>query len=168
MKKGVIIVIIIVVIVVLAVLLGKGGGVPPGTATPGGREGETRELAPPAIDAPTPPEALAEAVRVALQEQNKSGESGTAIIVEVDGRVKVSIDLKGIPANANQPAHIHTGSCDKLGDVKYPLGSIGLANDSILSVSKAQLLSELPLAINVHKSGAEVSVYVACGDITGR
>ncbi|MBI2442384.1 MAG: hypothetical protein HYV40_00560 [Candidatus Levybacteria bacterium] len=49
--------------------------------------------------------------------------------------------------------------------------SLGARNDSgesgtaTLTVSLASLKGQLPLAINVHKSGSEANVYVSCGDL---
>lgn len=105
-------------------------------------------------------------INISLSEQNESGESGTATLTEVDGKVIVSLDLNGAPDSV-QPAHIHTGSCDNLGGVQNPLTSpVGGASETTLDVTMDDLLSGLPLAINVHKSPEEAGIYVACGDIT--
>ena len=104
-------------------------------------------------------------VVVSLLEQNDSGEFGTATISEVDGKVMVSLGLNGAPDFA-QPAHIHAGSCSSLGGVEYPLTfPINGTSETTLSLTMNELLSGLPLSINVHKSPSEASVYVACGDI---
>ena len=103
-------------------------------------------------------------VKVTLDPQNNSGQSGTATITEVQGKAKVILNLTGEPSKVAEPAHIHTGSCANLGGVKYPLTDVGNgASQTTLSVSLAQLLSE-PFAINVHKSAQDINVYVACGD----
>src|SRR3989344_2256782 len=105
-------------------------------------------------------------IEVALASQNNSGESGTAKIAEENGKIKVTLDFSGAPAGVTQPAHIHTGSCATIGGVKYPLTfPVNGKSETTLDVSMADLLAGLPLAINVHKSGAEANVYVACGDI---
>ena len=36
----------------------------------------------------------------------------------------------------------------------------------MLDVTLEQLRSELPLAINIHRSAAEASVYVSCGELS--
>ncbi|OGL72721.1 hypothetical protein A3F28_03290 [Candidatus Uhrbacteria bacterium RIFCSPHIGHO2_12_FULL_57_11] len=111
------------------------------------------------ITAPSP-------ITIVLSEQNDSGESGTSTISEADGKITIRVDLSGAPADVTQPAHIHLGSCADLGAVKYPLVfSVDGASTTTLEVSLSQLLSALPLAINVHKSGSEAGVYVSCGDI---
>ena len=104
--------------------------------------------------------------------QNDSGESGAVILVEAGGQTQVVIDLSDVPADITQPAHIHTGSCAEIGEVKYPLTGVqkaetGLVSQTTLDVSFEQFMSELPLAINVHKSQEESGVYVACGDVLG-
>lgn len=103
---------------------------------------------------------------VSLSQQNDSGESGTATLVEENGQVVVTLNLLGGPENSPQPAHIHLGSCPDVGGVKYPLTNVvnGFSETS-LDVTLAQLKSETPLGINVHKSVSEASVYTACGDL---
>jgi cytoskeletal protein RodZ len=108
----------------------------------------------------------AESVIVALAAQNASGESGSATFAEVDGKVKVTIKLDGTPAGVAQPAHVHMGSCPNPTDVKYPLTAVtnGMS-ETMLDVSMKDLLAQLPLAVNVHKSADELQKYVACGNI---
>ena len=108
-------------------------------------------------------------LQVKLDEQNASGQSGQAIITQIGtSTVKVVVTLTGKPSGVAQPAHIHLGACPAPGAVKYPLTNVdkGVAQTEILNMTIEQLLSELPLAINVHKSAAEAKVYTACGDIT--
>ena len=113
------------------------------------------------------PSAVMTDITVTLSEQNKSGEVGTATLSEVDGKVKVTLNLTGAPADVTQPAHIHVGACPDVGAVKYPLTSpVNGVSETMLDVTLAQLKSELPLGINVHKSAKEASVYVSCGDLT--
>lgn len=105
-------------------------------------------------------------VTVALSAQNNSGESGEALLEDLNGKTKVSIRLSGALAGAQQPAHIHAGACPTPGAVKYPLSLVKNGNsETMLEVSLENLLKELPLAVNVHKSATEASVYVSCGDI---
>jgi len=92
------------------------------------------------------------------------------------------------------PAHIHTGTCDTLGDVVYPLENVAAPDmtaspeaspeaapvstpitgeDPIVAQSTTtvdvaldDLLAE-EHAINLHESEAEIQNYIACGDVTG-
>jgi hypothetical protein len=105
-------------------------------------------------------------VSINLVEQNNSSESGTATLVESDGQVTVTLSMTGFTQDVSQPAHIHVGSCPDVGGISYPLTNV-LNGESvtILGVTLSQLESELPLAVNVHKSAEEASVYTACGDL---
>lgn len=107
-------------------------------------------------------------VRVTLATQNGSGESGTAILREVDGNTEVTVTVSGQPAGVAQPAHIHKGSCPTPGDVLYPLTSPkdGQASVTVLKETTISDLKTHPtLAINIHKSSLESGVYVACGNL---
>jgi hypothetical protein len=81
--------------------------------------------------------------------------------------VSVVLSLKGGKFMAPQPAHIHVGSCPTPGAVKYPLTNVVNGKSvTMLNVSMKELLaSSDKLAINVHKSAAEVTNYTACGDL---
>mgnify|MGYP001560182974 CR=1 FL=1 len=106
-------------------------------------------------------------VSVALAAKNKSGESGTAVLENIDGKLKVTLSLSGAPEGVSQPVHIHIGSCAKLGDPKYTLTNVVGGNSETLldTISVEQILAGLPFAINIHKSEKEIGKYVACGDI---
>jgi hypothetical protein len=86
------------------------------------------------------------------------------------------------------PAHIHSGTCDALGDVRFPLDDVTLAPAADMATPPAQpammhademltsvttvdiALADLlsgEYAINVHESAANIQNYVACGEISG-
>jgi hypothetical protein len=103
---------------------------------------------------------------VLLSSQNNSGQFGEATITQTAEGIKVVIETTGAPADIAQPAHIHTGSCADIGGVVYPLTfPVNGFSETTLAVSLEDLSNQLPLAINVHKSAAEPSIYVACGDL---
>ncbi len=121
----------------------------------------------------------AKSFTVRLAPENNSGQSGDAIISEVDGKTNVTISLSGGNIPTAQPAHFHMGTCATPGEIKYQLNSLvnGKSDEAtgprnfaysktILNVSLADFLQSLPLILNVHKSAAEISVYVACGTAT--
>lgn len=112
------------------------------------------------------PNGKTQKVLAQLMSQNNSGESGTVAFAAMGEQTKVILDLQGAPKGVIQPSHIHSGSCANLGGVKYPLTSLtdGLS-ETVLDLSLAGLTSQLPLAVNVHKSSPEIGVYAACGDI---
>jgi hypothetical protein len=108
---------------------------------------------------------------VTLMEQNDSGQSGTATfsLSEDNTTLTVEINLSNGTAEP-QPAHIHAGSCADL-DPKpfYPLTNV-VNGKSVTVITEADLADldyevSNQFAVNVHKSAAEASVYVACGDI---
>ncbi len=112
--------------------------------------------------------AATSSLTVALQQQNASGESGSAALTQVGSDVKVVISLKGAPATA-QPAHIHEGTCADLKGVAYPLTSV--VNGSSTTVVKGVTIDKLlggANAINVHESTTDLGKYVACGNIAAQ
>jgi hypothetical protein len=107
----------------------------------------------------------------ALNEQNNSGQSGTVTfsLAEDGTSVTVEINISG-GSEVPQPAHIHTGTCDNL-DPKpfYPLNSV-VNGRSVTVITEADIENldyDLynQFSVNVHKSAAEASVYVSCGEI---
>ena len=85
--------------------------------------------------------------------------------------------------DAPHPAHIHSGSCDNLGDIVVPLTDVVEAtagerfgadqavpvevSDTDVEMSLNDILAA-PHAINIHRSAEEIQIYIACGDIGGR
>ena len=115
------------------------------------------------------PASANQSVTVPISAQNNSGETGTAILTDENGKTKVSVTITGEPNGATQPSHIHIGACatpGPAGAVKYTLSPLvnGKAETTI-DVSLNELLKNLPLMINYHKSASEITVYTACGDI---
>ncbi len=102
-----------------------------------------------------------------LNSQNNSGQAGTATIINLpDGKTKVTITLFGVTAGVSQPAHIHMGTCENLGDVKYSLVNLLNGNsETILDIDVAKIGRQFPLAVNVHKSEREQGVYTSCGNL---
>lgn len=110
---------------------------------------------------------MGDSARIALTEENNSGESGNAVLKEENGKVTVTVSLTGYPDSTPQPAHIHVGACPGVGAVKYPLTSVVNGSSvTTLDVSMDTLKTSLPLAINIHKSAAESKVYTACGAVS--
>jgi hypothetical protein len=85
-------------------------------------------------------------------------------------------------AQEAHPAHIHSGTCDQLGDVVIPLQDVAVpagatheGPETAHDVKISQTHVDMPLqgiidgghAINVHLSAEEIDTYIACGDIGG-
>lgn len=105
-------------------------------------------------------------ITVPLKAQNSSGETGTATLKQEGDNIVVTVNMKD-PTSANQPIHIHTGTCANLNPKpKYPLKNVADGTSTTtLSNMKLSDLETGDFAINVHKSTNEVGTYVACGDI---
>jgi hypothetical protein len=112
-------------------------------------------------------QAVDNGLTVQLNEQNGSGESGTATFtINDDGSTHVVLQITG-GGTEPQPAHIHEGTCDDLNpQPAFPLQDVvNGSSETDIDIS----LDDLTLssyAVNVHKSAEETDVYVACGDIT--
>ena len=114
----------------------------------------------------TPTSKQDEGIKVQLQEQNFSGETGTVTLSAQGSKTKVDILMASYAANA-QPAHIHKGTCAKLDPTPaYPLKNV--VNGKSVTVVAVPLNTLLAgkYAINMHRSAKQMKIYVACGDIT--
>jgi hypothetical protein len=161
MKKAWIVVLVIAAAVAAYLLFVKGKPAPTGTPSP-----TVSASGSPAATTSPAGSPVTKVVNVTLAEQSNSNESGKAMLKEVNGKVVVTVTVTGEPSGASQPAHIHTGVCPTPGAVLYPLTNVvNGSSETTLSVSMAQLMAAGPIAINLHKSAAEPSVYVACGNV---
>ena len=105
---------------------------------------------------------------ITLDAQNASGQSGTAVVAATkDGKVMVTLTLKGGKFTAPQPAHIHLGSCPTPAAVVYPLTNVvnGKSVTTLNATMDQIWQAGGSLAINVHKSATEISSYTACGNL---
>ena len=115
-----------------------------------------------------PVRALDDVLTVKLVAQNNSGQSGSATLFPEGEKTRVVIELLNTPPGVAQPAHIHAGHCDKLDKApKWPLEALKGGRSVTLVPASLNAILRDKTAINIHKSAAEVQVYVACGDIIG-
>jgi hypothetical protein len=106
-------------------------------------------------------------IPIKLYPENNSGISGTATLSGQGNQTKVIIDLTGQPAGASMPVHIHRGQCGPTLDPKPvdPLHSVeGGTSTTVVNVPLRSLTTGR-YAINVHESAANISHFVACGNI---
>jgi Cu/Zn superoxide dismutase len=103
---------------------------------------------------------------IAMHALNNSGQTGTATITDVGGKVLVTVSLTGEPSGASEPAHVHFGRCPKIKAVPaYNVGPIlhGKGSD-VVQLTWAEINSG-KFAVNVHKSASDMGTYVSCGNI---
>lgn len=111
------------------------------------------------------PASAQQAVTVQLTPQNNSGISGTATLTPMGQQTRVELKLNGAGAGP-QPAHIHEGTCTNLNPApKYPLTNVVNGSSETTLNIPLSTIQAAQLAVNVHKSPQEITVYVACGDI---
>lgn len=134
------------------------------SAAPAPLPQETSTPAPTVTESAAPAAVMEQTIQLA--QQNKSKESGTAVLTEKNGKVTVTLNVTGGAPGVAQPAHIHLGACPNVGAIAYPLTDVvNGQSETVLDVSLADLAAKQPLGINVHKSAKEVKVYVACGNL---
>jgi len=104
-----------------------------------------------------------------LSEQRAFGQAGTAPLTAVGDPTRVGIPLGDPPGGTPPAGHHPPGTCANLNpQPQYPLNNVvNGTSETVVDVPLANLLTG-NFAINVHKSGQEISVYVACGDIPAR
>ncbi len=153
--KNAIILIVIIALIVVGYLVFK-------------NKGDESELPTDNETATTTPVAEPARVNVTLNEVAKSGESGAAVLENVDGKLKITITVSDTPAGVAQPAFVYAGSCAKLGEAKYTLADVvGGTSETVLDTETVeQFLTGLPLAISIQKSEKDVKKSIACGDIS--
>jgi len=101
-----------------------------------------------------------------LSPQNNSGISGTATFTRQADGLKIDLTVTGAGAGP-EPAHIHEGSCSQLNPTpQFTLSPVANGSSSTVVQTTIQSLTASPHAIHLHKSADELTVYVACADIT--
>lgn len=106
-----------------------------------------------------------DALTVELVEQNGSGQSGSATFTPIDeGRTRILLQLTNPPAD-EQPAHVHSGSCDALGDPVVALTNVVDGRSETEADTSLGELEQGELVVHAHKSEAEYDVSVACAPV---
>ena len=114
---------------------------------------------------PATPTAEADSVTIALNEQNDSGQSGTATLTASGNKTQVILDISAGDLET-ELVHIHDGPCDDLGGVVHPLTSFvgGSGGSSTLVDASLASLRSGGFAVNSHQAG-NPGTYTTCGDI---
>ena len=117
--------------------------------------------------------------------------AGTALslllTIVIGGGPLLAQDAAGTPGGSPQaagltvvrPAHIHSGTCDAIGEVIFPLtdlqpepdaatpqagGEVVAESTTVVEASLETILAA-PHVINVHQSAEDIDTYIACGEI---
>jgi hypothetical protein len=106
------------------------------------------------------------AISVTIRAQNDSGENGKATLTPMGKHTKVVVTVTGEPKGADQPAHIHPGTCAALNPKpEFPLHDVVLGTSTTIVSAPLATITAKATAINIHESAANIGKYVACGDI---
>ncbi len=104
-------------------------------------------------------------LEVELVEQASSGQEGTATFASLgEGRTRIVLELTN-PPDVPQPAHVHSGSCDDLGDPVVALTDVTDGRSETDVDMSVEQLAQGDLVIHAHKSDAEFDVSVACAPV---
>jgi len=102
-------------------------------------------------------------VVIQMSAMNGSGESGTATLKPNGNKTVVVLKLVG-GSPVEQPAHFHTGTCDKY--EPRPLYGLNDVVNGTSTTTVSQPIDKLVaggLIINVHKSYDDIATQVSCG-----
>lgn len=97
---------------------------------------------------------------------NNSGVTGSVMLTDV-GTGLTEVVVRVEPAgNLDMPAHIHPGTCVELvPQPRYPLRNVvNGASTTVVPATLADLMAG-DLAVNVHRSNADLATYTACADL---
>lgn len=111
-------------------------------------------------------------LRVVMNAENNSGQSGFAVLTALSAsKTRVEIDVAASNDSRPQPAHVHEGRCGEIGAIKA--GLTNLAPDAkkpgrFTSTTEIDVgldtLEKGTFAINAHDV-RDFSLYITCGQI---
>jgi hypothetical protein len=105
------------------------------------------------------------ALSLELREQNGSEQSGRATLTPLgDDRTKIVMELSN-PPEVPQPAHVHPGPCDDLGDPVAALANVVRGRSETTVPLWLAEPRRGDLVVHAHKSEREYSISVACAPI---
>jgi hypothetical protein len=107
-------------------------------------------------------------VTIPLASVGTSGVSGEAMAMHADDTVVLILEMQGLAAGVDHPAHIHSGTCDSGGPVAVALTAVTGLEDgtgaSTTTLESARIQQDAAYFIQVHSADG---APVACGDMEG-
>ncbi|MEA2787395.1 MAG: hypothetical protein QOF71_3499 [Candidatus Eremiobacteraeota bacterium] len=108
------------------------------------------------------PASADDAIRVPLVAMNGSGENGVAILTPRGGKTLVQLQVHGGSGDP-QPAHFHTGTCDKYAPRPLYMLAAVVKGESTTTVDvPIEKLTAGDLVVNVHKSFNDIATIASC------
>jgi hypothetical protein len=115
--------------------------------------------------------AQASPVNVSLAAVNNSGVTASATVAQSGNGIKVDITFKGFAPNSAHAGHIHQGSCQQQGPVKFPLPSVtadangnGTVSATLTNVTFAEVTNG-QYYLNYHVADNPPGDGITCGNI---
>jgi len=108
------------------------------------------------------PAAADDSIRIPLAAMNGSNESGVAILTPRGSKTLVQLQVHGGSGDP-QPAHFHTGSCDKYAPRPLYMLAAVVKGESATTVDvPIEKLTSGDLVVNVHKSFDDIATIASC------
>lgn len=103
---------------------------------------------------------------VYLKAMNHYKQTGSASLTEKNGRVTIGISTTGEPKNVVQFANIYSGTCESLGNIKFPLANIiNGSSQTDLETTIVNLQNSGPLALNINRTQGDNKNSVSCANL---
>jgi hypothetical protein len=96
---------------------------------------------------------------------SRTGQHGTITMWAVGQQTRVVLNIVGEPEGAIEPAHIHKGNCTHPGAVVWPLTDVVAGHSNTLVNAPMDKVNVMGDSVNIHKSAAQLNVYMACGNV---
>ncbi len=101
-----------------------------------------------------------------LSSKSSSGFEGTAHFDEFNGKLMVSLELKGTKDGDTYPAFVYQGSCDDVGTQLYSLSPVENGRtDNYLIGTLADFKKQFPLSIRIFHLPQQGVEMAACSDL---
>lgn len=115
--------------------------------------------------------AQARTVTVQMRAVEGSRVAGTAIVTEAGGGTRVQVNLTGYNPNQQSAGHIHEGTCEQQGPVRFPLNTItanaqgaGTADTTVATAPYATVTNGRHY-VQYHEAGSPPGKQVSCANI---